>query len=93
MEFNRAAAEARLAQVAVAMGEPPGAPDVLAGRAIARTRALRAELGVPERLRDVGVKEEDLPRIAAKALEDASHGTNPRPCTEADLLAIARAAY
>jgi alcohol dehydrogenase class IV len=41
----------------------------------------------------VGVKEEDLPRIAAKAFEDASHLTNPRRCTEADLLSIARTAY
>jgi alcohol dehydrogenase class IV len=48
---------------------------------------------VPSRLRDVGVREEDLPRIAAKAFEDASHQTNPRPCTERDLLALARAAY
>jgi alcohol dehydrogenase class IV len=44
-------------------------------------------------LREVGVKEEDLPRIAAKAFGDASHGTNPRRCTEGDLLAIAREAF
>jgi alcohol dehydrogenase class IV len=94
MEWNRPAAEARFARIAVALGEPPGAPDAaLADRAAARVRALAAGLGVPARLRDVEVREEDLPRIAAKAFEDASHQTNPRPCTERDLLALARAAY
>jgi alcohol dehydrogenase class IV len=39
------------------------------------------------------VKEADLERIAAKAFEDASHRANPRPCSEADLLDLARAAF
>ncbi len=92
--FNRAAAGARLAQVARAMGADPRSGDeALAEGAADRVRALAAEVGIPARLRDVGVREQDLPRIAAKAFEDASHRTNPRPCTEADLLAIARAAY
>jgi alcohol dehydrogenase class IV len=94
MEFNRPAAEARLARVAVAMGDDPGrGAGALAASAIERVRRLAAELGIPSRLRDAGVKEADLPRIAARAFEDASHHANPRPCTEGDLLAIARAAY
>jgi alcohol dehydrogenase class IV len=60
---------------------------------VERVRALAREVGIPERLRDAGVKEDDLPRVARKAFEDASHRTNPRPCTEADLLALARRAY
>jgi alcohol dehydrogenase class IV len=92
--FNRPAAQARLAEVARAMGADPAAGEgALADGAAERVRALAADVGIPARLRDVGVREEDLPRIAAKALEDASHRTNPRPCSEADLLAIARAAY
>jgi alcohol dehydrogenase class IV len=93
MELNREAARARLAQVALAMGEAPAADDVLADRAVSRVRALTRGLGLPARLREAGVREGDLPRIAEKALEDASHRTNPRPCAEADLLAVARAAY
>ncbi len=94
MEFNRGAAAARLARVAVAMGEDPRAPeDALADQAIARVRHLTAELRLPARLRDAGVREEDLPRVARKAFEDASHQANPRRCDEADLLAIARAAF
>jgi alcohol dehydrogenase class IV len=92
--WNRAAAPARLARVAVGLGEPPGADDeALSGRAAERVRALGRGIGIPARLREVGVREEDLPRIAKKAFEDASHRTNPRPCTEADLLALARAAW
>jgi alcohol dehydrogenase class IV len=94
MEFNRAAAGARLARAAIAMGEDGRASDPdLAAAAVARVRRLSAELGLPARLRDAGVVEADLPRIAAKAFQDASHQTNPRPCTEADLLGLARASW
>jgi 4-hydroxybutyrate dehydrogenase len=94
MEFNRAAVTARLARVAVAMGDNSlSRQEVLAGNAIERVRRLNAEIGIPTRLRDVGVKEEDLGRISEKAFEDASHLSNPRKCTVEDLLSIARAAW
>jgi alcohol dehydrogenase class IV len=94
MEWNRPAAAPRLAAVAVAMGADARATDeALAADAVARVRALSAAIGLPGRLRDAGVLEQDLPRIARKALEDASHRTNPRPCSEGDLLALARAAF
>jgi 4-hydroxybutyrate dehydrogenase len=94
MEFNRGSSTARLARVAVAMGgNAISREEVLAGDAIERVRALAREIGIPSRLREAGVKEQDLPRIASKALEDASHLTNPRKCVEQDLLAIARAAW
>lgn len=94
VEWNRPRAAARLARVAVAMGEPAGAPDdALATRAVERVRELARTVGIPPRLREVGVREDDLPLVARKAFEDASHRTNPRPCSEADLLALARAAY
>ncbi len=94
MEFNRPACTARLARVAVAMGEDPSAEaELLAQRAIEQVRALNAEIGVPARLRQAGVQEADLPRIAARAFEDASHRTNPRQCSEEDLLAMLRTAY
>ncbi|HEY6098074.1 MAG TPA: iron-containing alcohol dehydrogenase [Anaeromyxobacter sp.] len=94
VEWNRASCAPRLARVAVAMGEVPGGADeTLAARAVERIRALAREVGIPARLREAGVREADLPLIARKAFEDASHRTNPRPCTEADLLALAREAY
>jgi 4-hydroxybutyrate dehydrogenase len=94
MEFNRGVAAARLARVAVAMGEPSGTRDeLLANRAIERVRALNRELGLPPRLSEAGVREPDLPRISELAFRDASHQANPRPTVAADLLAILRASF
>ncbi len=94
LEWNRPAAAPRLARVAVAMGEPDrGGEEALSRRAVERVRGLARDVGIPARLREAGVDECDLPRIARKAFEDTSHRTNPRPCTEADLLALARAVY
>ena len=85
---------ARLARVAIAIRGPAGElEDVLAGVAIDRVRRLVPDTGLPTRLSQAGVKELDLGRIAELAFRDASHQGNPRPTTEADLLAIARAAY
>ena len=94
MEFNRGVAAARLARVAVAMGEASGArEDVLAAKAIDRVRALNREIGLPGRLSEAGVKEQDLEAIADLAFRDASHQGNPRATTRGDLLAIALNAY
>ncbi len=94
MEFNLPAAATALAEVAVAMGEAPSdEPARLGQRAVARVRALSQEIGIPQRLRDAGVKAEQLPAIAEKAYEDASHLANPRPCTLADLETLLRAAW
>jgi alcohol dehydrogenase class IV len=38
-----------------------------------------------------GLRDEHLLPLAKKALEDACHRSNPRPCTEHDLLELYRA--
>ena len=94
MEFNRPVCTARLARVALAMGDTSNArEEVLAGNAIERVRKLNAAIGIPSRLRDAGVQEKDLVRISEKAFVDASHRGNPRPCTQDDLLAMLREAF
>jgi 4-hydroxybutyrate dehydrogenase len=94
MEFNRANCTARMAQVARALGDTSlSREEVLAGNAIDRVRKLSATLQIPTRLREVGVKEEDLTKIAEKAFQDASHQSNPRKCSEDDLMQLARAAF
>ncbi|QRK04127.1 iron-containing alcohol dehydrogenase [Archangium violaceum] len=94
MEFNRPASTARLARVAQAMGDSSNArEEVLAGNAIDRVRKLNATIGIPSRLRDAGVQEKDLQRIAEKAFQDASHRGNPRPCTLEELLAMLRESF
>lgn len=49
--------------------------------------------GVPECLRDAGVREGDLPALARMAAEQWTAKFNPRPVGEVEMLAIYRAAY
>jgi Alcohol dehydrogenase, class IV len=56
--------------------------------------ALSERLGLPQRLRDVGIGEEHLPAMAADAMKQTRLlVNNPRPVEEADALAIYRAAW
>lgn len=63
-------------------------------RFIDQLAALSARLGLPQRLRDVGIGEEHLPKLASDAMKQGRLlVNNPRPITEADALAIYRAAW
>jgi len=54
---------------------------------------LSQRLGLPQRLRDVGITEADLPKLARDAMKQARLlVNNPRPVSEGDALAIYRAA-
>ncbi len=78
----------RYAQIAAALGAAPGTS---AGDAI---RALWAATGaLPASLSAAGVREDQFPALAAAAMQDLNHTTNCRPCTEADMVALYRAAY
>jgi len=59
-----------------------------ADKAIEAVADLNRRIGIPERLSDVGVKEEHLEELADKAFMDGCHGTNPRACTREDLMAL-----
>jgi alcohol dehydrogenase class IV len=62
--------------------------------AISAVEKLKRAVGIPERIRDIGGREEQLPRFAAKAFAiKRLMMVNPRQPTEADLLEILRAAY
>jgi alcohol dehydrogenase class IV len=55
---------------------------------------LARDLGLPQRLRDVGIAEGDLPMLARDAMKQTRLlANNPRPLDEADALAIYRAAW
>jgi maleylacetate reductase len=71
LRFNAPVNAARQALVSEAMGRP----GELAGDVVAR---LIAGLGLPARLRDVGVKPEQLDRIAELSMHDRWIHTNPR---------------
>ena len=54
-------------------------------------RALRVKIGLPGGLGAEGITEADIPKLAAKAIEDACHQSNPRPTTKDDLAALYKA--
>lgn len=72
-----------------------GVPAVQRGPALADALAhLAVEIGLPTRLRDVGVTPESLPELAADAMKQTRLLTNnPRPVREEDALAIYQAAW
>jgi alcohol dehydrogenase class IV len=45
---------------------------------------LNAEIGIPHRLRDIGVKEEHIETLADLAIADFAHPNNPKPVTRED---------
>lgn len=55
--------------------------------------ALNRRIGVPSRLRDIGVARQDLEAVATDALQDNAHKTNPRPMSQLDYLNLLQSAY
>jgi alcohol dehydrogenase class IV len=50
--------------------------------------ALKAKLGIPARLGEVGVKPSQVEALTAIAIDDICHQTNPRSCTRDDFTRI-----
>jgi alcohol dehydrogenase len=74
LRFNRPAIEERIARLAGFIGLEPSFDAFLGWIA-----DLRRRLAIPETLGALGVKAEDVERLAAMAQEDPSAGGNPRP--------------
>ena len=87
LEFNRSVSGGRLLDLAIAMDldvAEKSANDA-ATAVIARIRSLLKEVSIPARLSDLGITREMIPALSKKAMEDACHQLNPRPCTETDM--------
>ncbi len=83
VDFNEGAAQDRLRRVGRVLGGNGSA-----GSCAAALRELRARVGLPGGLAEVGVKAELLPKLADLAFKDACHTSNPQPCTRDDLLGL-----
>lgn len=88
--FNMIACPERFADIAVAMGENIEGLSVIeaADLAMESIKRLSKEVGIPAGLKELGVKEEDLPTLADNALKDACGLTNPRIATKDDIIQI-----
>ena len=51
-------------------------------------RGLREKLGLPNGLGHEGITKADVPKLSDKAMEDACHRSNPRPCTREDMVKL-----
>jgi len=94
LEFNRPSSEDRLRDLALAMeiADSGCSAAEAAAALIARLHSLLPEVGIPSTLGALGVTRSLIPSLAKKAMEDACHQSNPRPCTEADMIALYEAA-
>jgi alcohol dehydrogenase class IV len=97
MEFNLISNPDKYAAVAEAMDvRVDGMNRMEAARsAVTAVRELIADVGLPGRLRDINVAEEDFAKFADPVVHNFPRITsnNPRQCTEKDIVAIYRAAY
>jgi len=91
MRFNLPAATtklAELARVAKAPGGDSGSEESRARAFIAWLVALKADIGIPQRLSDYcaarPVVRTDIPRLTEIAVQDVCHQTNPRPVSRDD---------
>ncbi len=97
MEFNIPACLPRFARIAELMGEKVDglSPPDAAQKAVDAVRRLSLDVGMPTRLRDIGVKREAIPEIV-DILFNVNGRTlinNPRECSKDDALKILEAAW
>lgn len=91
LDFNRGAVPLKIARLAGLLGARGEDKETLAFECAGAVRALRKKIGLPDGLDAADVAEAGLPRLAKLAFADGCHASNPRPCTEEDMLALYRA--
>jgi len=94
IRYNARATPDRFIALARAAGLPvDGMPGVEAAELLAEhVRALADDVGVPRGLRELGVDESVLSRLATSTLDDACLTTNPRSANSEELVALFRQA-
>jgi alcohol dehydrogenase class IV len=89
MRFNLSAKPKAFAEIAALLGE-----NAIAENAVTAVERLRNDIGVPQRLRDIGVKPEQLRTLAEKAAGiKRILRVNPRSVTVDDIEGIFKDAY
>jgi alcohol dehydrogenase class IV len=95
MRFNMLVRIGRLQEIATALDQRVENldPKDAALKSIQAIEELREDIGLPTRLRDVGVRREDFQEMAEQALEDPSLEMNPRSVTIEDALQVYELAF
>ncbi|KFC60467.1 lactaldehyde reductase [Flavobacterium gilvum] len=95
MEFNTESSIGKYAEIAKAMGVDVTnlSAEEAAVKAVKAVKDLAVEVGIPEKLRLLNVKEEDLEKISKSAFEDVCTPGNPREVTIKDILELYKKAF
>jgi alcohol dehydrogenase class IV len=91
VRFNGEGNPTLYARVAEALGLVPS--DNPAEQVAAWLESFNRQIGLTQRPRDLGIPREALPKLAEKAMADGCHLTNPRRCTQADMLRLYEASW
>lgn len=95
MEYNTKSSISKYAEIARAMGIYVNNLSLVeaAEAAVQAVKNLAIEVGIPEKLNLLNVKEEDLERLAQSAYEDVCTPGNPREVTVEDILELYKKAF
>lgn len=95
MEYNTESSIAKYADIARAMGIKVDNLSLAeaAKAAVAAVKNLAIEVGIPEKLQLLNVKEEDLERLAQSAFDDVCTPGNPREVQLSDILELYKKAF
>lgn len=90
MEYNAPAALDKYVDIAKAMNvyTTGMSAEEAAQAAIKAVRDLAVRVGIPQHLSELGIKAEDLPKLAEAAMADVCTPGNPRECSYEDTLAL-----
>lgn len=96
MEFNAPYTGEKFREIARAMGVKgvdKMSQEEYRKAAIEAVKQLKKDVNIPETLRDINVKEEDLEALSEAAMADVCTGGNPRPCSKELVLEVYKKAF
>ncbi len=96
LEYNaESPSRAKYLDIARAMGVNTDGMSVDEGvqAAIDAVKSLSLSINIPQHLREINVREEDIPALAVAAFNDVCTGGNPRPTSVEEIEALYRKAY
>ena len=90
MEFNAPVCLDKYVEIAKAMDayREGMTKEEAAEAACKAVRDLAIEVGIPQHLTEIGIKEEDIPTLAEQAITDVCTPGNPREVTKEDIIAL-----
>ena len=90
MEFNAPVCLDKYVEIAKAMNayREGMTKEEAADAACKAVRDLAIEVGIPQHLTEIGIKEEDIPALAEQAITDVCTPGNPREVTKEDIIAL-----